>query len=116
MKHEVFERTRDLDGAHVDFLSRVRNPIGVKIGPTASPDEVAQLCEVLNPEHVPGRLTLITRMGAGKVADVLPSIVQKVDSSGVPVATSTISASTNAANSASSLAMGTTTAKSNVRR
>ncbi len=81
----IGERTRQLDGAHVDFAARIRNPIGVKIGPTASPDEVAQLCEVLNPEHVPGRLTLITRMGAGKVADVLPSIVQKVDSSGVPV-------------------------------
>ena len=81
----IGERTRQLDGAHVDFAARSRKPIGVKIGPTASPDEVAQLCEVLNPEHVPGRLTLITRMGAGKVADVLPSIVQKVDASGVPV-------------------------------
>ena len=70
----IGERTRQL-----------RNPIGVKIGPTASPDEVVQLCEILNPDRVPGRLTLITRMGAGRVRDVLPSIVQKVDACGVPV-------------------------------
>jgi 3-deoxy-7-phosphoheptulonate synthase len=81
----IGERTRQLDGAHVHFASTIHNPIGVKVGPTASPDEVVQLCELLNPERVPGRLTLITRMGAGKVRDVLPSIVQKVDASGVPV-------------------------------
>jgi 3-deoxy-7-phosphoheptulonate synthase len=81
----IGERTRQLDGAHVHFASTIRNPIGVKVGPTASPDEVVQMCEVLNPDRVPGRLTLITRMGAGKVRDVLPSIVQKVDASGVPV-------------------------------
>ena len=81
----IGERTRQLDGAHIHFASTIRNPIGVKVGPTASPDEVAQMCEVLNPERQPGRLTLITRMGAGKVRDVLPDIVQKVDSSGVPV-------------------------------
>ena len=81
----IGERTRQLDGAHVHFASTIRNPIGVKIGPTASPDEVVQLCEILNPDRVPGRLTLITRMGAGRVRDVLPSIVQKVDACGVPV-------------------------------
>ena len=81
----IGERTRQLDGAHVHFASTIRNPIGVKIGPTASPDDVVQMCEVLNPERAPGRLTLITRMGADKVTDVLPSIVQKVDASGVPV-------------------------------
>jgi 3-deoxy-7-phosphoheptulonate synthase len=81
----IGERTRQLDGAHIHFASTIRNPIGVKIGPTASPDDVVQMCEVLNPERVPGRLTLITRMGADKVRDVLPSIVQKVDASGVPV-------------------------------
>ncbi len=81
----IGERTRQLDGAHVHFASTIRNPIGVKIGPSASPDDIVQMCEVLNPDRIPGRLTLITRMGAGKVRDILPSIVQKVDASGVPV-------------------------------
>jgi 3-deoxy-7-phosphoheptulonate synthase len=81
----IGERTRQLDGAHIHFASTIRNPIGVKVGPTASPDDVVQMCEILNPDRVPGRLTLITRMGADKVRDVLPSIVQKVDASGVPV-------------------------------
>ncbi|MEI6362121.1 MAG: 3-deoxy-7-phosphoheptulonate synthase class II [Actinomycetes bacterium] len=81
----IGERTRQLDGAHVHFASTIRNPIGVKVGPTASPDDVVQLAEVLNPDRVPGRLTLITRMGAGHVRDALPGIVQKVEGSGVPV-------------------------------
>jgi len=81
----IGERTRQLDGAHVHFASTIQNPIGVKIGPSASPDDIAQMCEVLNPNRIPGRLTLISRMGAGQVLDVLPSIVQKVDASGVPV-------------------------------
>ncbi len=81
----IGERTRQLDGAHIHFASTIRNPIGVKVGPSASPDEVAQMAEILNPDRVPGRLTLITRMGASKIADVLPSIVQKVEASGVPV-------------------------------
>ena len=81
----IGERTRQLDGAHVHFASTIRNPIGVKIGPTAAPDDVVELCEVLNPERVPGRLTLITRMGAGTIHDALPGIVQKVDGSGIPV-------------------------------
>lgn len=81
----IGERTRQLDGAHIHFASTIRNPIGVKVGPTASPDDVAAMCELLNPERQAGRLTLITRMGASRVAESLPSIVQKVDSSGVPV-------------------------------
>jgi 3-deoxy-7-phosphoheptulonate synthase len=81
----IGERTRQLDAAHVHFASVIRNPVGVKVGPTASPDEIVELAERLNPERVPGRLTLITRMGADKVRDVLPSIVQKVDACGVPV-------------------------------
>jgi 3-deoxy-7-phosphoheptulonate synthase len=81
----VGERTRQLDGAHVHFASTIRNPIGVKVGPKAAPDEVVSLCEALNPDRLPGRLTLITRMGAGAVREVLPSIVQKVDACGVPV-------------------------------
>jgi 3-deoxy-7-phosphoheptulonate synthase len=81
----VGERTRQLDGAHMHFASTIRNPIGMKVGPTASPEEVLEAVEMLNPERIPGRLSLITRMGAGKVRDVLPSIVQKVDASGNPV-------------------------------
>ena len=81
----VGERTRQLDGAHVHFAATIRNPVGVKIGPTADVDDVIALCERLNPERVPGRLTLITRMGAGRVRDALPPIVQKVESSGIPV-------------------------------
>lgn len=81
----IGERTRQLDGAHLHFAQTIRNPIGVKVGPTASPDDVVQMAELLNPERVPGRLSLITRMGVDKVADVLPSIVQKVDASGIPV-------------------------------
>ncbi|HET8600296.1 MAG TPA: 3-deoxy-7-phosphoheptulonate synthase class II [Segeticoccus sp.] len=78
----VGERTRDLDGAHVDFVSRIRNPIGVKLGPTADPDNVLQLIDRVDPHREPGRLTFITRMGAGKVRDVLPTIVEKITASG----------------------------------
>src|SRR6478736_41510 len=61
----IGERTRQLDGAHVDFQSRVANPIGVKLGPTTSPDDALALAERLNPGRVPGRLTFVARMGAG---------------------------------------------------
>ena len=81
----IGERTRQLGGAHLHFASTIRNPIGMKVGPTASPDEVLEAVEILNPDRVPGRLSLITRMGAGKVREVLPSIVQKVEASGHPV-------------------------------
>jgi 3-deoxy-7-phosphoheptulonate synthase len=77
----IGERTRDLDGAHVDFLSRVRNPIGVKLGPTTSPDDVLQLIDKLDPHREPGRLTFITRMGAGKIRDALPALLEAVKSS-----------------------------------
>ena len=81
----IGERTRQLDAAHVQFASVIRNPVGVKVGPTASAEDIVEIAERLNPDRIPGRLTLITRMGAGKVCDVLPGIVQKVDASGVPV-------------------------------
>ena len=81
----IGERTRQLDAAHVQFASVIRNPVGVKVGPTASAEDIVEIAERLNPARIPGRLTLITRMGAGKVRDVLPGIVQKVDASGVPV-------------------------------
>jgi 3-deoxy-7-phosphoheptulonate synthase len=78
----VGERTRQLDGAHVDYLSRVANPIGVKLGPATTPEQALELCEKLNPGNVPGRLTLVSRMGNNKVRDALPPIVQKVTGAG----------------------------------
>ena len=81
----IGERTRQLDGAHVDFLSSVKNPIGIKLGPAATPDEALALMERLNQTGVEGRLTLITRMGAGTVRDALPALVQKVAAEGGPV-------------------------------
>lgn len=81
----IGERTRQLDGAHVEFLRGVRNPLGCKIGPTATPDEVLGLCEALNPDREPGRLTLISRMGAGTVADRLPPLLEAVRDAGHPV-------------------------------
>ena len=78
----IGERTRQLDGAHVDFLSRVRNPLGVKVGPTATPDQLLELIEKVDPDREPGRLTFITRMGAGKVRDVLPPLLEAVKSAG----------------------------------
>ncbi|HUX70871.1 MAG TPA: 3-deoxy-7-phosphoheptulonate synthase class II, partial [Cellulomonadaceae bacterium] len=80
----IGERTRQLDGAHVDFLSRVHNPIGVKLGPTTTAQDALALMEKLNPEGIPGRLTFITRMGAGTVRDVLPGLVEKVTAEGGP--------------------------------
>jgi 3-deoxy-7-phosphoheptulonate synthase len=78
----VGERTRQLDGAHVDFLSRVRNPLGVKLGPNTSVDDVMALIEKLDPNHEPGRLTFITRMGAEKIREALPKLVTAVRDAG----------------------------------
>jgi len=78
----IGERTRKLDGAHMDFLSRVRNPLGVKLGPNTSVDDVLDLIEKLDPEREPGRLTLISRMGAGKIREALPKLVKAVRDSG----------------------------------
>lgn len=81
----IGERTRQLDGAHVEFLRGVGNPLGCKLGPTATPDEVVALCEALNPDRVPGRLTLISRMGSSKVESALPALLAAVRDSGHPV-------------------------------
>ncbi|MDG2160186.1 MAG: 3-deoxy-7-phosphoheptulonate synthase class II [Acidimicrobiales bacterium] len=81
----IGERTRQMDGAHVEFLRGVRNPLGCKIGPTATTEEVLALCEALNPGRQPGRLTLITRMGATKVVDLLPPLLKAVSDAGHPV-------------------------------
>ena len=81
----VGDRTRQLDGAHVEFLSGVHNPIGCKIGPSCTPAETVALCDRLNPDRVAGRLTLITRFGADKVADLLPPTLRAVEAAGHPV-------------------------------
>jgi 3-deoxy-7-phosphoheptulonate synthase len=78
----IGERTRDLDGAHVDYFSKIRNPIGVKLGPTTSTDTALALIDKLDPEREPGRLTFITRMGAGKIRDALPPLLEAVKDSG----------------------------------
>jgi len=74
----IGERTRDLDGAHIDYFSRVRNPIGVKLGPTTSADDMRRLIDKLDPNREPGRLTFITRMGAGKIRDALPPLLEAI--------------------------------------
>lgn len=78
----IGERTRELDGAHVDYFSKIRNPIGVKLGPTTTPETALALIDKLDPEREPGRLTFITRMGAGKIRDALPPLLEAVRDSG----------------------------------
>jgi 3-deoxy-7-phosphoheptulonate synthase len=78
----IGERTRQLDGAHVDFMSRVRNPIGVKLGPSTSTSDVLDLIDKLDPNREPGRLTFISRMGATKIREELPKLVEAVRDSG----------------------------------
>src|ERR1700710_1320580 len=78
----VGERTRQMDGAHLDFVSRIANPIGVKLGPSTTPEFAAELVERLDPNGVPGRLTLISRMSNHKVRDALPPLIEKVRSTG----------------------------------
>jgi 3-deoxy-7-phosphoheptulonate synthase len=74
----IGERTRALDGAHVDYFSRIRNPIGVKLGPTTTPDDMARLIDKLDPDREPGRLTFVARMGASKVRDALPPLLEAI--------------------------------------
>ena len=81
----IGERTRGLNEAHVNFLSGVKNPVGVKIGPTATPDDILGLCEKLNPENEAGRLNLIVRMGADKIDSNLPKLLRAVKSEGKTV-------------------------------
>ncbi|MDE1462914.1 class II 3-deoxy-7-phosphoheptulonate synthase [Spartinivicinus poritis] len=78
----IGDRTRQPEGAHIEFLRGVKNPIGVKAGPTLKPEELIQLIDSLNPENEPGRITVIVRMGAGKVADGLPALIRKVQQEG----------------------------------
>jgi 3-deoxy-7-phosphoheptulonate synthase len=81
----IGERTRQADGAHVEFFAGVHNPLAVKLGPTATPAEAVELCERLNPDRVPGRLTFVARMGAGEVQELLPPVLRAVADEGHPV-------------------------------
>jgi 3-deoxy-7-phosphoheptulonate synthase len=81
----IGERSRELDGAHVEMLSHVRNPIGVKLGPATTADYIVSLANKLNPDNEPGRLTFITRMGCARIRDVLPELVEKMSASGLRV-------------------------------
>jgi 3-deoxy-7-phosphoheptulonate synthase len=81
----IGERTRQLGGAHIDFFSKIRNPIGVKLGPTTSPADVIALIEKLDPTREPGRLTFISRMGASKIRDLLPPLIEAVNATDAQV-------------------------------
>jgi len=81
----IGDRTRQVNGAHVEFLRGVGNPVGVKVGPTMEAGDLVTLCELLNPERVPGRLTLISRLGRAHVNDALPRLVEAVRDAGHPV-------------------------------
>jgi 3-deoxy-7-phosphoheptulonate synthase len=81
----IGERTRQPDGAHVEFFSGVHNPVGVKLGPSATPEEVVELCERLNQARIPGRLTLIARIGADRVVEALPPLLRAVRDAEHPV-------------------------------
>jgi 3-deoxy-7-phosphoheptulonate synthase len=82
----IGERTRDPEGAHVEFARHIRNPLGIKIGPGASAEEVIALIRRLSPDREPGRITLITRMGADRIRQALPPLVRAVTAEGTPVA------------------------------
>ncbi|HET6909989.1 MAG TPA: 3-deoxy-7-phosphoheptulonate synthase class II [Mycobacteriales bacterium] len=81
----IGERTRALDGAHVEFARSIANPIGVKLGPGVAPEDAVALAERLDPDRMPGRLTFITRMGSQQVRDVLPPLVEKIRAEGIAV-------------------------------
>jgi 3-deoxy-7-phosphoheptulonate synthase len=78
-------RTRQLDGAHLEFLSGIQNPVGIKIGPDVTPEIVVDLCARLDPQREPGRLTLVSRMGATRIEECLPPLLRAVTRAGHPV-------------------------------
>ncbi len=81
----IGDRTRDVDGAHIEFFRGIKNPIGVKVGPSMQPDELLTLIDKLNPDNEAGRLTLIVRMGAEKIADIFPPLLRAVKEGGKEV-------------------------------
>jgi len=78
----VGDRTRQLEGAHIEFVKGIENPIGIKVGPTSDPEEIVKIIDQINPKNEPGKVTLICRMGADKIDSHLPSIIQKVHNEG----------------------------------
>lgn len=78
----IGERTRQIEGAHVEFFRGIRNPVGVKVGPSCTPDELLRLIDALNPSDEPGKLVLITRMGASAIGDALPPLLRAMKSEG----------------------------------
>lgn len=81
----IGDRTRQIDGAHVEFLRGVNNPIGVKAGPSMDPEDLLRLCDILNPNNEEGRLNIIVRMGADKVAEGMPSLIRAIEREGKKV-------------------------------
>ena len=81
----IGDRTRQPDGAHVEFCRGIKNPIGLKCGPTLKADELIKLCNILNPENEPGRLTLISRFGADNVEKFLPKLIRSIKKEGLKV-------------------------------
>ena len=81
----IGDRTRQLDGAHVEFCRGIKNPIGLKCGPSLKPDELIKLCNILNPNNEAGRLTLISRFGANKAEEFLPKLIKAVKKEGLNV-------------------------------
>ena len=81
----IGDRTRAIDGAHVEYFRGIANPIGLKVGPSMTPEELLDLIEVLNPENEPGRLTLIHRFGVGRIEECLPPLVEAVGGAGKTV-------------------------------
>ncbi len=81
----IGDRTRQLDGAHIEYFRGIANPIGVKVGPTSDPKEIIEICRILNPRNEEGKITLISRYGEGKVKQHLPSLIQAVRNANIPV-------------------------------
>ncbi|CBZ50006.1 phospho-2-dehydro-3-deoxyheptonate aldolase,related [Neospora caninum Liverpool] len=81
----IGDRTRQLDHAHIQFCRGIRNSIGVKVGPTAQPHEIVDICRILNPENIPGKVVLITRLGAADASRLLPPVIEAVQTAGVRV-------------------------------
>ena len=81
----IGDRTRQLDGGHVEYFRGIANPVGCKVGPSMKNDELQELVKILNPDKVEGKLVLITRYGAGKIESMLPGHIEAVKASGVPV-------------------------------
>lgn len=81
----IGDRTRQLDGAHVEFMRGIKNPIGVKAGPSMDPEDLIRLCDILNPENEAGRLNVIVRMGADKVGDGMPALIRAIEREGKKV-------------------------------